>query len=107
MSDKEKPLIPHSPRKNGGPEIGIDLQDLAKKAVTYGPLRVFGETVLNLCLMFNDQNTAHIPRREQTPNRETPNRGKGGTENGRDIHGQGENLRGRSAPKKGGTRRPS
>lgn len=55
MTEKKGDAKPHNPRHNGGPSIGVDLEDLSRKAVTYGPLRVLGETVLNLCLMLNDQ----------------------------------------------------
>jgi hypothetical protein len=53
MSKKEN-LKPHVPRAEGSPVITVDLDDLSRKAVTYGPLHVLGETILNLCLMAND-----------------------------------------------------
>jgi hypothetical protein len=67
---------PHNPRKNARVHVGVDLQDLARKAATYGPLRVIGETVLNLCLLMNDQFRGQF--------------------HGSDITRKDENLRGRS-----------
>ncbi len=54
MNDQTQKVKPHSPHKKGAPAVMIDLEDLARKAVTLGPLHVFGETILNLCLMTND-----------------------------------------------------
>ncbi len=77
MTEKTKsPAIakPHSPRRPGSPEIGLDLEDLTRKAVTYGPWRVLGETILNLCLMANDQFKGDMKGSQMTGT--PPKRGK-------------------------------
>lgn len=66
-------------------KIHVDLEDLSRKAVMYGPLRVIGETVLNLCLMMNDQFRGHL---------------NGSNMAGKFHMGQNEDLRSRSGPKK-------
>ena len=71
---------PHNPRKSGGLQIGVDLEDLSRKAVKYGPLRVIGETIFNLCLMANDQFRGQM--------------------NGSDLTRESENISGGSSPKK-------
>ena len=48
-----KDVKPHTIPKNV--VINVDLEDLSRKAAIYGPLRVFAETILNLCLLANDE----------------------------------------------------
>lgn len=55
MTKEPNKKTPHVPGKGSTVQIQINLEDLCKKAATKGALVVLGETVLNLCLLANDQ----------------------------------------------------